>query len=115
MTVEKIAEVLGISVEEVKEMQEMDKKIDKGEKVFDLPPELEEGSKKARAVARKVGVKQERTKTVDCNKRFLIDTIVTHLENFADKGEIDITNAEREFSFVYKGKKYKIVMSCPRS
>ena len=115
MTVEKIAEVLGISVEEVKQMQEVDKRIDKGEKVFDLPPELEEGSKKARAVARKVGTPNARTKTIDCQKRELINAMVELLESFADNGTVDIANIEREFSFVYKGRKFKIVMSCPRS
>ena len=37
MTVEEIAKALDISIEEVKQMQEDDKKIDKGEKLFELP------------------------------------------------------------------------------
>ena len=55
MTVEEIAKTLDISIEEVLEMQKVDKEIDKGQKHFDLPPDLEKGAKKARAVARKVG------------------------------------------------------------
>jgi hypothetical protein len=115
MTVEEIAKTLDISVEEVLEMQKVDKEIDKGQKHFDLPPDLEKGAKKARAVARKVGTPNTRTKTIDCQKRELINAMVELLESFADNGTVDIANIEREFSFVYKGRKFKIVMSCPRS
>ena len=115
MTVEEIAKALDISIEEVKQMQEDDKRIDKGEKLFELPKELEKGSKKARQVSRKVGVKQERTKTVDVNKRTLMNAIIELLENVSENGTIDVENIEREITFKYKSKKYKIVLSCPRS
>jgi hypothetical protein len=36
-------------------------------------------------------------------------------ENLADNGTVNLANAEREFDFVYKGRKFKIVLSCPRS
>jgi hypothetical protein len=28
---------------------------------------------------------------------------------------VEIANREREFTFEYKGKKYKVVLSCPRT
>lgn len=113
MTVEEIAKTLDISIEEVLEMQKVDKEIDKGQKHFELPPDLEKGAKKARAVARKVGTPNTRTKTVDCNKRFLIETLELALSPFAE--DVEIVNPEREMTFIHKGRKYKIVMSCPRS
>lgn len=115
MTVEEIAKALDISIEEVKQMQEDDKRIDKGEKLFELPKELEKGSKKARQVSRKVGVKQERIKTIDVNKTTLISAIIELLKGFSDNGIIDVENPEREITFKFRGKKYKIVLSCPRS
>ena len=39
---------LGCSEEEAFEVIESDRRIDKGEKIFDLDPELEKGAKKAR-------------------------------------------------------------------
>lgn len=116
MTVEEIAKALDISIEEVEQMQEDDKKIDKGEKLFELPKELEKGSKKARQVSRKVGVKQERVRAEDRQKRFLIDTVINALNGHILGGAfVEIINPEREILFEYCGKKYKIVLSCPRS
>ena len=35
------------------------------------------------------------------------------IETMCDSYEI--ANAEREFSFTFRGRKYKVVLSCPRS
>ena len=53
MTAEKLANSLKISIEEAKQVLEMDKRIDRGEQLFELPPELEAGAKKARRADRK--------------------------------------------------------------
>ena len=53
MTAEKLANSLKISIEEAKQVLEMDKRIDRDEKLFELPPELEAGAKKARRADRK--------------------------------------------------------------
>ena len=108
---------LGLTDEEITEVFADDEKIDKGEKLFDLPPDLEKGAKKARNAGNCKGYTKpkEKEKTIDVAKRFLIQCMGEIIENLADDGTIKIANPEREFTFVYKNKKYKIVLSCPRS
>lgn len=107
---------LGLTDEEVAEVLETDRRIDKGEKLFDLPKELEKGAKKARNAGNCTGyTKTAREKKVDIEKRAIIQCMTEIAENLADNGTVNLTNAEREFDFVYKGRKFKVVLSCPRS
>ena len=107
---------LGLTDKEITEVLADDEKIDKGAKLFELPEELKKGAKKARNAGNCNGyTKANREKKVDVVKRFLIQSMGEIAENLADNGTIEITNPEREFTFVYKDKKYKIVLSCPRS
>ena len=103
--------ILGISREEAIQLIEDDKRIDRGEKLFELPPELEKGAKKARCVASADRKKStaKREKKVDDDKRHLINHFTEGLEN------VNILNPERELEFFYNGKKYKLVLSVPRS
>lgn len=103
--------ILGISREEAIQLIEDDKRIDRGEKLFELPPELEKGAKKARCVASADRKKStaKREKKVDDDKRYLINHFTEGLEN------VNVLNPEREFEFFYNGKKYKLVLSVPRS
>lgn len=104
---------LGMSEEEVAEVIECDKRIDKGEKLFELPDELKEGAKKARNAGNCNGyTKANREKKVDTDKRFLIETLELALSPFAEN--VEIANPEREMTFTHNGKKYKIILSCPR-
>lgn len=106
---------LGLSESEIAEILEDDKRIDKGEKLFELSDELKKGAKKARQADRKTPattVKRERKQ--DGNKRFLINFLVKTLSPEVDK-EIEVTNPEREFIFEYSGKKYKVTLSAPRT
>ena len=99
-----------------KEIMETDKRIDKGEKLFELPEELEKGAKKARSAGNCNGyTKANREKKVDTEKRAIIQCMTEIAENLADNGTVNLTNAEREFDFIYKGRKFKIVLSCPRT
>ena len=108
---------LGLTDKEITEVLADDEKIDKDVKLFELPDELKEGAKKARNAGNCKGYTKptNREKKVDVVKRFLIQSMGEIAENLADNGTIEITNPEREFTFVYKDKKYKIVLSCPRS
>jgi hypothetical protein len=103
--------ILGNSREEAIQLIEDDKRIDRGEKLFELPPELEKGAKKARCVASADRKKStaKREKKVDDDKRHLINHFTEGLEN------VNVLNPEREFEFFYNGKKYKLVLSVPRS
>lgn len=102
----------GIPESEWAELEATDKEIDRGAKLFDLDPELEAGAKKARQADRKPTERKPREKKVDNDKRTLLELLYSELEN---QTEIEVANPEREFSFTYNGRKYKVVLSCPRS
>lgn len=113
---EKALKNLGLTNEEIADVIETDKRIDKGEKLFELDKELEKGAKKARSAGNCNGyTKANREKKVDTEKRAIIQCMTEIAENLADNGTVNLTNAEREFDFIYKGRKFKIVLSCPRS
>ena len=107
---------LGMSEEEIADVLESDKRIDRGEKLFELDPELEKGAKKARQADRKPTTYnfQKRERKADTGKRDLISALVGAVAPIAD-GEVEITNIEREFVFTVNGRKYKVVLSAPRS
>ena len=111
---EKALKRLGLTDAEIADVVDADRRIDKGEKLFELPKELEQGAKKARMAGNCNGyTKAERVKKVDDEKRFLIETLELALSPFAE--DVEIANPEREMTFTHNGKKYKIVLSCPRS
>ncbi len=56
-----------------------------------------------------------REKKIDDDKVFLVQNIVNTLQNLNECENIDLTNTQREVNFLFKGKKYKIVLSAPRS
>lgn len=105
----------GIPEAEWAELEATDKRIDRGEKLFELDPELEAGAKKARQADRKPAERKPREKKQDADKRSLIQQMVDSLENDFPCTPCEIINPEREFSFTHNGKKYKVVLSCPRS
>ena len=105
---------LGMTEEEAFEAIQDDRRIDKGEKLFDLPPELEEGAKKARRAARKPNSKPtHRERKEDEDKQILIKNLVNAL---AENGITDytITNPERQIDFTFNNRKFRIVLSAPR-
>ena len=109
-----LMEKLDCDEETAKEIMETDKRIDKGEKLFELPKELEEGAKKARNAGNCKGYTKptNREKKADPDKGKLIADL---LDGIPYAENVEIANREREFTFEYKGKKYKVVLSCPRS
>ena len=114
--VKKLMKILNITEAEALEVIATDKEIDRGAKLFELPDELKAGAKKARQADRKTNYNfAKRERKTDNEKAFLISSMVELLENVADGGAVDVANAEREFTFFYKSRKYKVVLSCPRS
>ena len=111
---------LGLTDEEVAKVLADDEKIDKGAKLFELPKELEQGAKKARNAGNCKGYTKptNREKKVDEDKRELIYIIKNALTNplcgNLPVENLEIANPEREMTFTYNDKKYKIVLSCPR-
>lgn len=111
--VEKLMKTLDLTEEEALQLIEDDKAIDRGAKMFDLDPELEKGSKKARQAPRKANsTPTKRTKKEDTDKGYLISEIVKAL---AECDKVEITNPERQIDFEFSGRKFRIVLSAPRS
>lgn len=111
--IDELARLLDIESHEVLEMLADDERIDKGEKLFELNAEQEKASKKARQVSsgvQKTSTKRE--KKADNDKSTLIDAIVGSLSSLA---EITVVNPERELTLTYNDRKFKIVLSAPRS
>lgn len=119
MNAEELAKVLKISIPEAKEVLEADKRIDRGEKLFELPPELEAGAKKARRADRKQPVAVRRQRKPDEAKRELIQYLESKLEDAhhydMDLDDITITNPERELEFIYNGVRYRLTLMRPRN
>ena len=113
---EKALKNLGLTDEEIADVIETDKRIDKGEKLFELDKELEKGAKKARSAGNCNGyTKANREKKVDDTKKGLIELLTSVIAEQPACNSLSVTNPEREFNFLWGGKKYKIVLSCPRS
>lgn len=110
----KALKILGLTEEDVADVLECDKRIDKGEKLFELPEELQKGAKKARNAGNCNGYTKptNREKKADVEKGKLIADLIDGIP-YAEK--VKVINAEREFTFEYKGRKFKVVLSCPRS
>ena len=114
--IQKYMEKLKISREDAIATIEDDKRIDRGEKLFELPKELQAGAKKARQADRKVSTeKAKREKKIDNDKIHLMKLIETAIGYNPNCENFEFTNQERECVFLYNGKKYKITLACPRS
>ena len=111
--------LLGISREEAEQLVADDEAIDKGAKLFELSAEQEKASKKARAIGTKTTTTTKTTtkreRKADNDKAMLIDEIKQAIEGLDCVEGVEVTNAEREMLFHCNGRKFKIVLSAPRS
>ena len=114
--IEKLVNLLGCSMSEALDVIQSDEQIDKGEKLFELTPEQKKAAKSATITmsgkARKKRKKTKRIKKKDSNKLSLMNNIIDSLNNCAQ--DINVINPEREITFMYNDKKYKLVLSVPR-
>ncbi len=110
--IEKLMKSLGISREEAIELMEEDRRIDRGEKLYELDPELEKGAKKARQADRKK-TEVKREKKPKPEKEELCSAMMDGLRELGIE-DFEILNPEREFVFRKGGVKYKVTLACPR-
>lgn len=113
--IQKIMKNLDCSREDALKVIEDDRKIDKGEKLFELTAEQKKASKDARQVARKPTVykfEQKRTRKADNEKAEIMQMLAEMLKPVST--EFELTNPERECVFVFKDRKLKITLSAPR-
>lgn len=112
---------LGMSDEEIAELIEADKRIDKGEKLFELTADQKKTEKKMRQADRKPTVYQldnangKRSKKADNDKSYLLECLQRGISEFADIYVHEVNNPEREFEFVYNDRRFKVVLSAPRN
>ena len=114
--VKEFMELLGCDEETAKQVIADDQAIDKGEKLFELTAEQKAESKKYRQGDRKPTVYNfnTRERKADNDKRELIALLNATLNEIAET-EPTVTNPERQIDFLYKGKKYRVVLSAPRT
>ncbi len=113
--IQKLMKSLNISREEAIDLIEEDKRIDRGEKLYELDPELKKGAKKARQADRKKSdtpTKRERKPKPE--KAEICSAMMDGLRELG-VADFNITNPEREFLFTHNGTKYKVTLACPRS
>ena len=109
-------QTLDISEQEALELIEDDEKIDKGEKLFELTDEQKANSKKARQTGtRTQTTPTKRERKEDTDKRFLISILYKALADNTNDAVVEITNAERQIDFEHNGRKFRVVLSAPRS
>ena len=116
--VQKIMELLQCTEEQAKQVLESDKQVDKmtvRECESDLTQEQKASAKKARQGDRKPTVYNfsTRERKADNNKREIIEVLDSALCDLVDN--VTVTNAERQIDFEYNGRKFRIILSCPRN
>lgn len=108
---------LGLTDAEIADVLKTDKEIDRGANPFPLSAEQEKASKDARQADRKPTIYKldntngKRRKKADSVKA----EIMRKLLDCFDEYNPQVINAEREFTFTYADRKFKIVLSAPRS
>ena len=111
--IDKLVNLLGCSISEAMDIIQSDEQIDKGAKLFELTKEQKKAAKAATiTTSGKERKKTERTKKTDNDKISLMNNIIDSLNDCAQ--EINVINPEREITFMYNAKKYKLVLSMPR-
>ena len=110
---------LGIPFDECIETILDDRRINKGENLFELTTDQKKASKKARATGTRKASQAERPRKADEDKRELITMIFDLFrETCIDDEpitEISVTNPERQIDFNFHNRKFRIVLSAPRS
>lgn len=113
-----LMKTLDISEAEAKQMIADDEAIEKGADPFPLTTEQKKASKQARGTGTRAYTFTKRERKPDEDKRFLVDLLMhslfrCSLQNAVDK--INVINPERQIDFVYNDRKFRIVLSAPRT
>lgn len=113
--IEKIMNDLQCTRAEAIDVIESDRRIDKGEKLFELTKDQKQVEKQMRSTGtRKVdayGKATERKKKIDNDKIYLMNLIA---QSLAGCSNLEITNPQSTIELVYNGRKFKVVLSAPR-
>lgn len=108
---QRIMEILGVDEETAKQVLADDKAIDRGERLpFDLSKEEEKAVlKSVRGAKAPTAYKfSKRERKADTEKSEIITNLAEFVRNFAEN--VQILNAERQFSFNLGGNDYEITL-----
>lgn len=108
---------LDLTEEQAAELAETDKRIDKGENLFGLSQEgkrVERAMKQTTAVDA-YGKTRTRERKTDIDKAELIKVIADAVAVRMPTSQVVVENAEREITLQMNGRKFKIVLSAPRT
>ena len=114
--IKSLMENLGCDYETAKQVVLDDERIDKGEKLFEQTAEQKANSKKYRQGDRKPTVYKldKRERKADADKRQLIALLCASVGEVADN-EPTVTNIERQIDFEFRDRKFRVVLSAPRT
>lgn len=108
-------EKLGISEEDALQLIEDDKRIDKGEKLFELSDEQKKNAKKATNVGEKTkkSVKKAPNRKKNDTKALIIAELSDFLTQNAEivAENVEIVNAERQISFKIGENSYSLTLT----
>ena len=114
--IENLMKNLGCDYETAKQVVLDDERIDKGEKLFEQTAEQKANSKKYRQGDRKPTVYKldKRERKADADKRKLVELLASAV-GMVTEDEPTVTNAERQIDFEFNGRKFRVVLSAPRT
>ena len=114
--VDELVETLGCSIKEAEEIIKADEEIDKGAKLFEQTQEQKQASKVYRQGDRAPTVYKldKRERKADEDKRRLVELLAAALDMVTENAPV-VTNIERQIDFEFKGRKFRIVLSAPRT
>ena len=114
--VQELMELLGCDEQTAKQVIADDEKINKGEKLFEQTAEQKAISKKYRQGDRKPTVYKldKRERKADEDKRKLVELIAAAV-GMVTETEPTVTNVERQIDFEFNGRKFRVVLSAPRT
>lgn len=95
---------LGLTDKEIAEVLQADAEIDRGKKLFELPPELAAGAKKARNAGNCRGY----AKTANPNKSKAFQLLVKNVES------ANIIKDNSEFTFFVNGEEFRVKLTKTR-
>ncbi len=113
--VKNLMALLHCTEEEALNIIESDKRIDRGEKLFELTKEQEKAAKQARQAPRAPTVIKftQREKKAKPEKAQICSAMIEGLQQLGI-ADLQVVNDEREFLFTLNGTKYKVTLACPR-
>lgn len=114
--IESLMKNLGCDYETAKQVVLDDERIDKGEKLFEQTAEQKAVSKKYRQGDRKPTVYKldKRERKADTDKRKLVELLASAV-GMVTESEPTVTNVERQIDFEFNGRKFRVVLSAPRT